>query len=175
LLESMACGLPVISTRVGIAPEVIVDKVNGFLVDIDDAATILEKIEFLSKDSLLTKQIGERARKTVVEKWQWKHTTKNLLELYLVAKKNFINRQTPQAIAIKDYYPNKISDESIMKWTRPREYSSFAVSLKSQGAYSAAMKMLFKSFITSSLDMQILKRNGIIGLSVIAGILGLRK
>src|SRR5438477_12249270 len=37
VLESMASGVPVVSTRAGQAPELIEDGVNGRLVDVEDA------------------------------------------------------------------------------------------------------------------------------------------
>lgn len=46
ILEALASGVPVISTRVGVAPELLVDGVNGFLVDRDpgEVADRLERI-----------------------------------------------------------------------------------------------------------------------------------
>jgi glycosyltransferase involved in cell wall biosynthesis len=40
LLEALTAGLPIVSTRVGIAPEVIVEGRNGTLVDRDDASDL---------------------------------------------------------------------------------------------------------------------------------------
>lgn len=37
ILESMACGIPVISTKVGMAPEVIINGYNGFLSEVGNA------------------------------------------------------------------------------------------------------------------------------------------
>ncbi len=40
LMESMASGVPVVSTRVGMAPDLITDRVSGALVDVDDVDAI---------------------------------------------------------------------------------------------------------------------------------------
>ena len=37
MLEGMATGVPVVSTRVGMAPDVMLDGENGFIVDVEDA------------------------------------------------------------------------------------------------------------------------------------------
>ncbi len=53
ILESMASGIPIISTRVGISPEIIQNGVNGFIVDIDDTAGMTNyALDILNSDSL---------------------------------------------------------------------------------------------------------------------------
>lgn len=44
LIESLACGTPVVSTAVGIAPEVITDR-NGILVPVNDKQALVEAID----------------------------------------------------------------------------------------------------------------------------------
>lgn len=48
LLESMACGVPLVSTKAGMAKDVIVDGENGALADVDD----IESLVALSADLL---------------------------------------------------------------------------------------------------------------------------
>lgn len=43
LMESMASGVPVVSTAVGMAPDLIVDEVTGGLVEVDDAEGVASK------------------------------------------------------------------------------------------------------------------------------------
>jgi L-malate glycosyltransferase len=50
LLEAMACGVPVIGTRIGGIPEVIVDGETGFMVEVGDVTAVAEKAVSLLKD-----------------------------------------------------------------------------------------------------------------------------
>ena len=43
LLESMACSVPLVATKVGMVPEVIIDGQNGYLTDIADVQNIYNK------------------------------------------------------------------------------------------------------------------------------------
>ena len=51
VLEALACGLPVVSTRVGFAPDIVVDGENGFLVE-RDAASLGDRLEQLAAQAL---------------------------------------------------------------------------------------------------------------------------
>lgn len=62
--EAMACGVPVISTPVGIMPELVEDGVNGLLFRWD-AAELAQKILALLSDDDLRRQLGERGREAV--------------------------------------------------------------------------------------------------------------
>jgi hypothetical protein len=70
LLEASACGIPVISTRVGIAPELIRHGFNGLLIDrsieaIQEAVTGLRDMPDLRAD------MGAHAREAVEQGWTW--------------------------------------------------------------------------------------------------------
>jgi glycosyltransferase involved in cell wall biosynthesis len=70
-LEAAACGLPVITTRVGSMPDLIRDGENGFLVE-RDAAAIAAKLRTLRDDPALRNRLGRAARAAVVESWDWR-------------------------------------------------------------------------------------------------------
>ncbi|MCX5894927.1 MAG: glycosyltransferase family 4 protein [Proteobacteria bacterium] len=70
LLEAAACGIPLISTRVGIAPELIQDNENGFLIDRDIQA-IRDVIVKLRDNRELRMEMGRRARQIIKADWTW--------------------------------------------------------------------------------------------------------
>lgn len=70
-LEAAACGLPVVTTRVGNMPELIRDGENGFFVE-RDAADIAGKLTWLRDDPALRDRLGRAARAAVVESWDWR-------------------------------------------------------------------------------------------------------
>lgn len=58
ILESMACGVPLVSTRVGMAPEVIKHGKNGFITKTEDIKKIVYySAKILSKESIRKKLI----------------------------------------------------------------------------------------------------------------------
>jgi glycosyltransferase involved in cell wall biosynthesis len=69
-LEAAACGLPVVTTRVGNMPELIRDGDNGFFVE-RSAEDIAEKLLWLRDDPRLRQRLGRAARASV-ERWDWR-------------------------------------------------------------------------------------------------------
>ena len=65
VMEAMGRGLPVVATRSGGIPEMIVDGESGFLVD--DADMLAEALIRLASDSTLRSRVGECARVRCLE------------------------------------------------------------------------------------------------------------
>lgn len=62
IIESMSCGVPVISYNFPCGPkEIINDKINGLLVSVNDETNLAEKICFLIEHENLRKKLGEAA------------------------------------------------------------------------------------------------------------------
>ncbi len=62
LAEAAACGLPLVATPVGIAPELIKDGASGYLVT-RDPRQIAQRLELLASDPALRTSMGQEARR----------------------------------------------------------------------------------------------------------------
>lgn len=69
ILEAMAAGLPVISTRVACIPETIRDGEEGFLVDPGDVEALADRIELLLRDNDARTRMGKAARQRFLEEY----------------------------------------------------------------------------------------------------------
>jgi len=81
LLEAMACGLPIVSTRVGGIPELITEGENGILIDPGDRSALLEALAVLLTDPLRQAEMGEKNRNKIKEQYDipiYVHKLKNL-------------------------------------------------------------------------------------------------
>ena len=70
VLEASACGRGVISTKVGGCEDLIAENQNGFFIN-RNVTEIKQLVTRLETDRLLVKQLGERNRKTIEEKYSW--------------------------------------------------------------------------------------------------------
>jgi len=65
VLEAFALGKPVIASRMGGMPEMVVDGETGLLFESGDAAAMSEKIAYLERNADLVREMGGRARRRV--------------------------------------------------------------------------------------------------------------
>ena len=65
LMESMASGIPVVSTRVGMAPDLIQDAVSGVLVNVDDVDALASGVVWLMGNKKIT-SVSRAARERVM-------------------------------------------------------------------------------------------------------------
>jgi glycosyltransferase involved in cell wall biosynthesis len=82
IAEAMAYGRPIVATNVGGIPELVNDKVSGFLVERGDHAAAAQRLEKLVNDPDLRRTLGEAGRKVVQEKFDLKTNVAQLIRLY---------------------------------------------------------------------------------------------
>jgi glycosyltransferase involved in cell wall biosynthesis len=83
LLEAMSCGLPVIASRLAGSTDVVIDDgINGCLVPPDDEAAMRDALSAVLHDPVKARQMGSRARDTVVSRYDIHRTAERWLDAY---------------------------------------------------------------------------------------------
>jgi len=82
MLEAMSCGIAVLASRVGGAKDAIIPDVSGCLFDPLNKAELKECLRRQMADRGLSLRMGERARKTAVEKYSMARVADELMEIY---------------------------------------------------------------------------------------------
>ena len=82
ILEAMANGLPVISTRVGGIPEQIEDGATGYLIEPDDVDGLATAMEKLASDPARREEFGRAAAAKVEREFSSESVARRLLDVY---------------------------------------------------------------------------------------------
>jgi glycosyltransferase involved in cell wall biosynthesis len=69
ILEGLACGKPVIATRVGSVPETVLDGQVGYLVEPGSTDAMARRAVELLRDPRLAQALGAAGRQHVVDHW----------------------------------------------------------------------------------------------------------
>ena len=82
ILEAMSHKTPVVVSRKGGVTTIVKDGVNGFLIRPRSPALIAEKVNLLFNDDKLRWKMGDKAYKTVMEKFNWEKIATKFYHLY---------------------------------------------------------------------------------------------
>ncbi|MGX4688358.1 glycogen synthase [Streptomyces sp. JNUCC 63] len=83
-LEAMACGTPVVASRVGGIPEVVEDGRTGVLVPVDDdfETGLARALDAVLADADAARRMGEAGRRRAVEEFGWDAVARRTVRLY---------------------------------------------------------------------------------------------
>jgi glycosyltransferase involved in cell wall biosynthesis len=82
ILEAMAWRRPVIATRVGGIPDLVVDGETGYIVPPDDAIALADKIKWLTERPEVAQEMGRRARERLEQEFLSDRAVREHLALY---------------------------------------------------------------------------------------------
>ncbi len=85
LMEAMAAGLPVVSTRVSGIPELVEDGRTGLLAPEKDATALADAMERLFRDPVLAHRLAATGREHVLERFNLLHNARRLRDHLVVA------------------------------------------------------------------------------------------
>jgi glycosyltransferase involved in cell wall biosynthesis len=104
LVEAMSSGVPVVATRVGGIPEIVTDRVNGWLIEPGDSIGLASKLLVLSADRHALEEVAQVARRTTCPQFAMQRFHNNLARLYSeFDEKETVSYTTPARLAFVEH------------------------------------------------------------------------
>ena len=82
LVESFACGRPVVASRIGALPELVEDGKTGLLFEPGNSRDLASKIKWMLENKDTCIEMGKNARKVYEEKYTAEKNFKMLMDIY---------------------------------------------------------------------------------------------
>ena len=82
VLEAMAYGMAIVTTRVGGIPHLLADGISGYLCEPGDIEALSERLLELSGDADKRRKMGEKARQKAIEDYSMESHMNKLIDLY---------------------------------------------------------------------------------------------
>lgn len=98
LVEAMSSGTPVLATRVGGIPEIVMDAENGWLVEKGDTAALAAKLAELSENVEMRVQAAQLAREFTCPQFSLEQFQTNLHRLYTELGSQAATASEPRAL-----------------------------------------------------------------------------
>jgi len=82
VLESMGYATPVVASKLPVIEHLIEDNITGFLVPPDRPQLLGRRIRLLYEKQKVVKEVGDKAKKSIQEKYLWKDQEVKMKNLY---------------------------------------------------------------------------------------------
>lgn len=82
LLEALACGTPIISTKISGVPEIVTSGEDGLLVEPEDPGSLSREIERLLSSKQLQEKFAQKGRLKAAEKFDLHKNVRQLLQVF---------------------------------------------------------------------------------------------
>ena len=82
IAETLAAGVPIITTDQRSNPEFVLDGKTGYLVPLNDVDATTDALDRMLSDIDATAEMGRRGERDIATRWNWDNYAEELLQSY---------------------------------------------------------------------------------------------